>query len=66
VSAVAFAPDGKTVASAGKDRLVRLWDFATGRELRRFAGHGEQVECVLFTRDGKTLVSGAYDGTIRF
>src|SRR5262245_7660853 len=36
---VAFAPDGKTIASCGWDHLVRIWDAKTGEELRRLVGH---------------------------
>src|SRR5438128_2441706 len=39
VCAIAFAPDGKVLASGGRDKLITLWEAATGRELRRFAGH---------------------------
>jgi WD40 repeat protein len=62
---VVFSPDGKTFASVG-DRIPRLWDAATGKELRRFVGHESWVSCVLFFPDGKTLVTGGRDGTIRF
>ena len=38
IRAVAFVPDGKALASAGDDAVISLWEAATGRELRRFAG----------------------------
>src|SRR4051794_41987119 len=53
VTCVAFAPDGKPLASSSLDRTVRLWDPATGRELRRFEGHKAAVESVAFAPDGK-------------
>jgi WD40 repeat protein len=62
---VAFAPDGKTLASCGNDSLVRLWDAATGKEIRRFVGHQGAVDGVAFSPDGKTLLSSAGDGTAR-
>jgi WD40 repeat protein len=65
VTAVAFSPDGKTLASAGTlpggEYLgaVLLWDVATGQELKRLEGHSVRVNCVAFSPDGKTLASGS-------
>jgi RNA polymerase sigma factor (sigma-70 family) len=56
--AFAFSPDGKRLASAGRDRLVRVWDTATGEEVRRLAGHKEYAYSVAFSPDGKLLASG--------
>jgi RNA polymerase sigma factor (sigma-70 family) len=62
---VAYSPDGKVVASAGADKLVRVWDVAAGREVRQLAGHGGQVFSVAFAPDGKTLASAGDDKTVR-
>jgi len=45
--------------------MVRLWDARTGSLLERFEGHGESVYSVAFTKDGKRLVSGALDKTVK-
>ncbi|MCP4104854.1 MAG: WD40 repeat domain-containing protein [Desulfobacteraceae bacterium] len=59
VNAVAFSPDGKTLASGADDNTVRLWDVASGKEIRRLEGHRKRVVSVAFSPDGKTLASGA-------
>src|SRR5262249_549603 len=44
VSFAAYTPDGKALVTAGRDQMVRLWDLATGKEIRRFAwGEAEQA-----------------------
>jgi WD40 repeat protein len=60
-----FTPDGKTIASAGKDGTVKLWD--AGKEKPRLSvdAHKDGVRCVAFTPDGKTLATAGLDGTIR-
>lgn len=54
----AFSPDGKTVVSGGFDYTLKLWDVASGRELRTFAGHRGSVSSVAFSPDGRTVASG--------
>ena len=64
VNGVAFAPDGKTIASAGSDRTVRLWNVATGALRRTLKGHSGRIEAVAFSPDG-TLVASASCGRDR-
>jgi WD40 repeat protein len=65
VNSVAWSPDGKFVASASDDRMVHLWDSATGKEIRSCAGHQDRVRCVAWSPDGNTLASASEDKTIR-
>ncbi len=55
---LAFAPDGKTLATDVEDGTVGLWDVATGRWLRRF-GRRVWAAGAVFSPDGKTLAVGS-------
>jgi WD40 repeat protein len=56
VTALAFSPDGKTLASAVVDRTLRLWQPPTGRETRKVEGVQTGVARLAFSPDGRTLV----------
>ncbi|MBI3725354.1 WD40 repeat domain-containing protein [bacterium] len=62
VASLAFSPDGKTFASTGSDGEIRLWDVATGKELRRSRRRRGAFLSVAFPPDGKWLAAGTNDG----
>jgi WD40 repeat protein len=61
--AVAFAPDGKALATAGGDGAT-VWSVPAGRRLATLAVTG-RTTAVAFSRDGRHVVTGGADGTVR-
>jgi tricorn protease-like protein len=64
VCGVSYSPDGKVIATAGGDAVVRLLDVATGKELRQFTGHKGFLRTAQFSPDGKRIASGGDDREI--
>ncbi|WP_437930576.1 pentapeptide repeat-containing protein [Sorangium sp. So ce291] len=62
---IAWAHDGKRLASAGYDYTVRLWDTGTGNELARLEGHSSWIRAVAWHPEGKHLASAGDDGIVR-
>ncbi len=75
IHSVAFAPDGRTLVSAGEDNLFRFWDLAAGRQTREFpieghnrgaklpeAGRATPIDGAAISADFKTAVTGARRG----
>ena len=65
INSVAFSSDAKVLASGSGDHTIKLWDVASGRELRTLSGHSSDVNSVAFSPDGKLLASGSGDKTIK-
>ena len=66
LAAVSFgpAPDGASIAAAGVDGLLRVINPATG-ETRELDGHRGMTQTVEFSDDGRLLISGSHDNTVR-
>lgn len=65
VTAVALSPDGATIAAAGDDHRLRLWNTRTGELLSTLEGHGDWVRGAAFTIDGKSIASVSADHSLR-
>jgi WD40 repeat protein len=64
ITALALSPDGKTLATGGGDREVKVWDVAADLAPRPYAGLEAPVRSLAISADGKTLVSSSADGAV--
>ncbi|RKZ75140.1 MAG: type IV secretion protein Rhs, partial [Candidatus Parabeggiatoa sp. nov. 1] len=62
---VAFSPDGKLLATAGKKGGIHLFNATTGKRLHTLIGHTSSISHIAFSPDGKMLATASYDKTAR-
>ncbi|MDY7050261.1 MAG: serine/threonine-protein kinase [Microcystis panniformis WG22] len=65
VHSLAYSPDGRYIASGSMDNTIKIWEVATGKELRILTGHSDWVNSVAYSPDGRYLASGNADATIK-
>jgi WD40 repeat protein len=65
ITAIAFSPDGRMLASASDDHTVKLWEVPSGIEIRTLIGHLDTVRAIAFSPNGHWLASASYDKTIK-
>jgi WD40 repeat protein len=73
VNAIVYSPDMTLIATCGcgcfgpepREFSVKIWDATTGKLVTTLKGHTDDVWCLAWTKDGKTLISGSTDSSIR-
>ena len=70
VGIIAFSPDGKQIASASEDGIIKLWDTVTGSLQQTLSGHSNVsdysngITAMAFLPDSKLIISGAHNGSV--
>jgi len=65
VTALAFSPDGKYLATGSKDDIIKIWSTQAWHLLSTIKGHIHTIHSLCFLKNGTQLLSGSGDGTIR-
>lgn len=64
VMSLDFSPDGKRLASGAADKIARVTEIASGKQVNLLEGHTHYVMGVAFRADGRVLASGGADGVV--
>lgn len=65
VNALVSSPDGKTLAVASDDAMIRMFQLPEGKSKAELKGHAAEVTSIRFSEDGSKLISGSADKTVR-
>ena len=65
VQAMAWSPDGASIASGGDDATAQVWNASTGEQLFVYMGHSSPVASVAWSPDGSRIASGSGDKTVQ-
>ncbi len=64
-NSIAYSLNGKSLASAGSDGIVTIWDLNNGHEIAKLIGHTDLIWHLAFSHDGKKLVTASFDRTAK-
>ncbi|MEH2047800.1 nSTAND1 domain-containing NTPase, partial [Nostoc sp.] len=65
VISVAYSPNGQQLASASRDKTIKIWDVSSGQLLKTLTGHSDSVISVAYSPNGQQLASASWDKTIK-
>lgn len=65
LSSAAISPDNRLIAGA-HGAVIQIWDLESKQLVGALHGHRHDVKCIMFTPDGKGLVSGSDDETLKY
>jgi hypothetical protein len=63
IASAHFSPNGKHLATGGGDKMIRIWDVASAKEVRSFPGPSSFACAVRYSPDGKTLAAAGYESS---